>query len=184
MAKLTSEVGGSLDQGFVVYGLPWRVDPPPALGIVLTNTCDFEHDNAQFVIAAALVPARPVIQGSAEFENKVANADKGELSKTRWKSVRRLLEDKIFNREIARYFLLDADELGMDPLFADFQFLVSVPISWADEMRAVAKLQSPYREQLIVHFASYTSRIGVERPHGDDLSRLHETLADPWIPPN
>jgi hypothetical protein len=70
----------------------------------------------------------------------------------------------------------------MEPLFADFQFLTSVPLGSSPSV--LAQLDSPDREHLVTHFSAYSSRIGVDRPQGTTLDRLKSELVNPWSAPS
>ncbi len=164
----------------MVDELPWGLEVAP-LGIALSNTCDLAHDKADFVILAALKPAKGVVQASNEFQNKIEGAQGNTLKKRAWDSLVNLLEDIVCNESVRRYYFLDARQaLGIDPLVADFQQLISVPIEMAREKPQRAALASPDREKLVVHFAAYSSRIGVRR---GDASELTTLLIHPFVAP-
>lgn len=174
---------GQLDQGSVLDGVPWRLEAPP-LGIIISNTCDLEHDKAEFVIVAALKPAREIIQASRDFQSKLDGAEGKTLRRKPWNSLTELLEDLVYNNSVRRYYFLDGREaLELDPLLVDFQQLVSVPIAQAKDLPMRAVLPSPDREKLVVHFASYMSRIGVDRQSADRVQRLTEILSEPYHGP-
>src|SRR2546428_4922426 len=116
---------GAIDQGSVLDGVPWGLDSPP-LGIALTNTCDLEHDKADFLILAALKPAKAIIQASKEFRNKLDGAQGNALKRKAWDSLGELLEDFVHNSSVRRYYFLDGrSALDLDPLFARFEHLIS-----------------------------------------------------------
>ena len=64
--------------------------------------------------------------------------------------------------------------------FVDFQHIITIPIDKKDTLETVAKLPSPFREKMIMHFSSYISRIGVDRENMDELDSLITDLADPY----
>jgi hypothetical protein len=163
--------------------VPWGLEAAP-LGIALTNTCDLEYDKADFLILAAVKPAKEIIQGSKEFRNKLDGADGDVLKRKPWVSLTELLADFIHNASVRRYFFLDGrDALGLDPLFADFQHLISVPIARARSLPKMAILASPDREKLVVHFAAYSSRIGVDRVSTANVAALTALLTHPFHGP-
>jgi hypothetical protein len=175
---------GQLDQGSVLDGVPWNLESPP-LGIALSNTCDFEHDKADFVILAALKPAKEIIQSSSEFRNKLDGAQDRALRRRAWESLLEILQDFLHNNSVRRYFFLDGRvALDLDPLLVDFQQLVSVPVAMARSLPHMATLPSPDREKLVVHFASYTSRIGTDRQPEGRVTELTELLTDPYHGPD
>lgn len=174
---------GQLDQGSVLDGVPWNLEAAP-LGITLSNTCDLEHDKADFVILAALKPAKDVIQSSSEFQNKLDGVQGRALRRRAWDSLLELLQDFLHNNSIRRYFFLDGREaLDLEPLLVDFQQLVSVPLATARNLPLMAILPSPDREKLVVHFAAYTSRIGTDREREGRVTELTELMTDPYHGP-
>lgn len=74
---------GEIDQGSVLDGVPWSLEAPP-LGIALTNTCDLEHDKADFLILAALKPAKAIIQQSKDFKSRLDGAEGDVLRRKAW----------------------------------------------------------------------------------------------------
>jgi hypothetical protein len=185
MARLVASEG--LDQGAVLDDIPWgeEFEENAPLGIVLTSTCDLEHGHADFVILAALKPAQAVIQASREFRNKVEGAAGNALNRRPWDSLVGLLEDFVHNANIQRYFFVEAQAaLGQPPLLADFQHVVSISLGRARACPVLATLPSPFREQLVTHFAAYSSRIGVERTPQPEVTALTDELADPYHGPN
>ncbi len=181
MAALVS--GDEFTQGAVLDDLPWgRSDGP--LGIVLSNPCDLERDKAAYVVVAALVPAKAVIHSSNEVRSLVKDADeRGVLSKKQWRALERKLERYVHNADITRYFLVDASLLGLNFLLVDFQSVLSVSY---DEISkdVLAGLPRPYREKMIMHYASYVSRIAVDRREGAELRGATRELAEPFRAPS
>lgn len=173
-----------MDQGSVLDDVPWELEAAP-LGIIISNTCDIEYDKADFVIVAALKPAREIIQASKEFQSKLDGAQGDTLRRKPWDSLVDLLEDLVHNSSVRRYYFLDGREaLELDPLLVDFQQLLSLPITQAKSLPMRAVLPSPDREKLVVHFASYTSRIGVDRQPAERVQHLTEILSTPYHGPD
>lgn len=185
MTALVAPTGApALTQGAVLDALPWGLDPAP-LGVVLTNPCDLRWEKASYVIVSALVSAKDVIWASSDFRSWAGDHPReGALSKKRWDSLSRVLQGFVRSDSICRYFLVESDVLGeeMGPLVADFQHLLSIPIEEAGRKPVVALLPPPDREKLIMHFAAYTSRIGVDRAVEREQA-LIKHLASPFRPP-
>lgn len=177
------QASAQLDQGAILDGLPWNIEAAP-LGITLTSTCDLEHDKADFVIFAALKPAKEIIQMSSEFRGKLDGAEGTTLKRRAWDSLTDLLEDFLHNASIRRYYFLDGRAaLDLEPLLVDFQQLLSVPTTTVRSLPVVAALPSPDREKLIVQFAAYSSRIGVDREPSARVAELTALLTDPYHGP-
>lgn len=176
MAKFSKSID-VLRQGSVVDGVDWGIPNGP-LGIVLTNQCDFENAKAAFVIVCCLVGARETIQNSKEYKERFKDIREETISKKKSKPIKDFLEDYIHNKNIARYYFIDADDnMGTPSLMADFQHLISIPYQDTSKLEVVAQLDTPYVEQLMVHFASYSARIPSNR---SDSSELISEIISPY----
>jgi len=171
------EYNGDITQGTVIDGVNWGPDDD-SLGIVLTNECDFENDKAGFVIAAALVPAADTIQLSKEFLSRMSGLDDSAIiKKKRWDSIQSWLETFIYNKNVSRYYLIrPGKDMDWPLFFVDFQHIISIPISSVASLQSIAQLPSPYKEQMMVQFASYIARIPVDREE-DVISVAEELIA-------
>ena len=180
MAWLTDQ-NGKLTQGTVIDNVDWGNGVNP-LSIVMSNPCDLEYGKASFLLVAALIPANNTLQITKEFQNKVtsANANK-QLSKGSWKALFDYLASFIHNKNIVRYFTIDPNEIiDSDVLFVDFQLLKSIPISQIEGLNLIAQLPSPFVEKMITHFASYISRIGVDRVSEERQKTMTIEIASPY----
>lgn len=161
----------TLTQGSIIDGVDWGygADANP-LSLVISNACDFAHDKIGFIIAACLLPAKETIVATKEFQAHVANATANHELKTKaYDSLAHLLTDYIYNKSIRRYFFIDCgDVLDCPSLVADFQQIKSIPFEEKDSLAPIAALQSPYIENLMLHFASYTARIPTDRDATED----------------
>ena len=183
MSSLVKDPGGELDQGAAVAGVSWTVDPAPGLGVVLTNRCDFANGKVGYLMVAGMLRAKDIIQGSSEFLQLVEGVGGAEqLSKAKSEKLSRFLESKIFNKDIGRYFLLEAGDLGLQTMLVDFQLLTSIPFDTeAATPKVVGRITSPDREHLVTRFAAYSMRIGVDRLAGSALESVKDDLTSPWL---
>ena len=100
------------------------------------------------------------------------------ISKTKWGKVKPFLDDYILNKGVSRYYYINMEPVVVSPpLFVDFQHIVSIPYDQINEFDNVAQLNSPYREQMMVQFASYTARIPIDRIN--DTTDLARNLIEP-----
>lgn len=175
MAHLVN--GNKITQGAILYGVDWGLEPNP-LSIVLTNECDFVNGNASFVIVAALVAAKETITESEDYKNKTQGITSEEIGKSKWDVLRKFLEKYIYNKGVTRYYFIDPAEAIEAPyFFVDFQHLQSIPIESVEDLEVVAQLPSPFKEQMMVQFASYTARIPVDR--ADDITSIVDNIISP-----
>lgn len=176
MAYLVEGVD-SIAQGSVLLGVDWGLNPNP-LSIVLSNECDLINGKASYIIVAALVAAKETITESEEYKNKVQGITDNELSKGKWDTLKKFLDGYIYNKGVTRYYFIDPAEAIDAPCFlVDFQHIQSIPIEDTDCLEVVASLPSPFKEQMMVQFASYTARIPVDRE--SDTTAIIEGLIDP-----
>ena len=182
MSCLVKSGGLKLTQGAVLDDVPWNLCPKP-YSIVLTNPCDVENGKASFIIVAAMLSARDTIRASSEFRNRTDPATDHTLTRKQWDSLRVFLTSYVHNTDIRRYFFIDAQCLDVDPLVVDYQLLMSMSWPQAQKCRLLARLPSPYVEQMIMHFASYASRIGADRISEDHARELTDFLAQPFRGP-
>ena len=166
----------TIAQGAVLYGVDWGLNPNP-LSIVLSNECDLVNGKASFIIVAALVAAKETITESEEYKNKTQGITGNLVGKGKWDVLKKFLDGYIYNKGVTRYFFIDpADALDAPCFLADFQHIQSIPIEDTDTLSVVAQLPSPFKEQMMVQFASYTARIPVERE--DDTTKIIESIID------
>ena len=176
MAHLV-EGNGTMAQGAVLDGVDWGLNPNP-LSIVLSNECDLVNRKASFIIVAALVAAKETITESKEYKNKALGIVDNQVGKGKWEALKSFLDGYIFNKGVTRYFFIDpADALDAPCFLADFQHIQSIPIEDTDNISVVAQLPSPFKEQMMVQFASYTARIPVDRE--TDTTKIVESLIYP-----
>lgn len=162
---MISEASENITQGSIVDGVDFGFGENNPLGIVLSNACDFLNDKMGYVIVACLMPAKEILLDSKEFKNKIEGVgDDKKIGKKKWKTIQSFFDDYIHNKGVTRYYFIDPNHVVEAPYwFVDFQHIVSIPYAKIDNLENVAQLNSPFREQMMVHFASYTARIPVER---------------------
>jgi hypothetical protein len=171
-----------IKQGMIVDRIPWSIEGPKPLGIVLSNPCDLEHNKASYLLLAALISAKTTLQLTNEFQEKVKNNNEEHyLKRKSWKSLSEFIKDSIHNKYITRYYFIDPRPIIEDPpFFVDFQFVLSIPIVASNLLDKVAQLSSPFVEQMIMHFAAYTSRIACDRADDSQVERMVTEIAEPY----
>lgn len=167
-----------LSQGTVLDGVDWGQGESNPLSIVLSNECDIINDKASFIIVAALIPAKDTIISSKEYLSKIEGYNPGEVGEKKWKKLKEFIEGYIYNKGVTRYFFIDPSPVLEVPfLFVDFQHIVSIPFEDCKDLETIAQLPSPYKEQMMVQFASYTARIPVDRE--EDTTAIVEEIVEP-----
>ena len=185
MAKL-EEFSGKITNGSVVEGVNWGQigeaieGGEGILGIVLSNSCDFENHKIGFVIVAGLVDAQSTFTRTKEFKNLTQKADGKSLSQKQKEKIKDFFENAIYNTKASRYYTVyPAKEMeSLLPVLAvDFQMLVSIPLTQIESLEGVAELRTPYREEMMHRFTAYTGRVPVEIDAQEDIDNVVKRLA-------
>lgn len=170
-----------LTQGSIVDGIDWGDEDNP-VSIILSNACDLEHEHASYLIVAALYPASAIIGNSREYKGMTNPNGYSASSKKQRDAVSSKLSDYIHHRAVNRYYFVDctASELDMF-MMVDFQRILSLPIDVKDSLKPIAQLNTPLKEQMIMQFVSYTSRIPTDRVSEDDEQVIKNKLLEEII---
>ncbi len=122
--------------------------------VVVTPTCDFANDKADFVILAKCIP----LTESAEFV-----AWRGPDTPPRFQGsntkLQKLMADNRDGGQRERFMFLPGTSTFPD-FIVDLQQLTTVPKDDRDTFERMASLDSPYAEKLLSLFARYYGRIG------------------------
>lgn len=170
-----------LTQGSIIDGVDWGMGEANPLSIVITNACDFAHEKCSFINVLALESAKDVLQATREFKGYIQNANAvSGLTNKQWNSLSHYLESVIYNQNIIRYYFFDTQpviDLGL--VVADFQQVKSIP-NEQGMYEIIGKMRSPFIEQLIMHYASYVSRIPSDRVDDEQRDGYINELAAPF----
>lgn len=173
-----SKPGKNITQGSIVDGVDWGRGEENPLSIVISNACDLEHENSNFLLVAALESAMDVLQQTNEFKGLVKEAIDNELTKKQWKSLSNFLLNYIHNKNICRHFFFDPRPIiDMDCLVVDFQQIMSIELGKAKDLAIEGQMNHPFIEQMMMRFTSYTSRIPVDRVNGEEEIKYINELA-------
>lgn len=165
-----AEHKGIITQGTIIDGVDWgREEGNNPLSIVISNACDLEHKNSNFLLVAALESATDVLQQTTEFKGKVKDANSNkELTQKQWKSLENFLLNYIHNKNVCRHYFFDPRPiLDMDCLVVDFQQIRSIEINQIPNFSMEGQMNHPFVEQMMMRFTSYTSRIPVDRVNSE-----------------
>lgn len=119
--------------------------------------------------------ARLIFQSSKEFREITKGTELSQLATRKRESLSKYAEKLIFNKDIGRYFSIDARPLNEGLLVVDFQNLLTLPYTKESQAgTAIGRVQAPYCQKMIAHFAAYTARVGVDRQ--EDFDNILELL--------
>lgn len=122
--------------------------------IVLTPSCDIEHDKADYIQLAA---CRPFDDQADIVKWRAGDGNKGERRKARDR-VMQLLRQQTGGQLDRWLFLPQA--LDIPDLIVDLQELRSMPIGDVADLKRIASLDSPFAEAAVSRFNRYYGRIG------------------------
>lgn len=179
-----SESKGHITQGTIVDGVDWGRGENNPLSIVISNACDIEHGNSNFLLVAALESATDVLQQTDEFKGKVKEANENkELTKKQWKSLENFFLNYIHNKNVCRHFFFDPRPvIDLCCLVVDFQQIKSVEIGDVQNLSIEGQMEHPFVEQMMMRFTSYTSRIPVDRVSSEMENIYIRELAQDFKP--
>lgn len=120
--------------------------------LVVTPSCDLEHDKAESVVLAACDLMDQDVRVRAWHEDLESG--------NRRRRVRDLVEQKTGGQSDRHLFLPSAPTIP--DLLADFQRLRSVTPDELGGMQRVASLLSPFAEAMVSRFTRYFGRVGTE----------------------
>lgn len=134
------------------------------LWMVLTPACDFEQGKAENVLLARVIPLtehelyKTWQEKAREFyaleEEKQTKKNRQALSNASG-AVKNLVKNNKGNR-----FRFLPGTFFLQDCIVDFQELLNLPRSSADQYEVVCSLDNPYREEVLQLFSSYYGRIG------------------------
>lgn len=155
-----------LVQGSILDGIDW--DGDDLLSIVISNACDIENGKISFLMIAALQPAHEVLTNTREYENLRT----GNINRKKQEKIKAYFEDFIHNKKICRYYFFDPmPAIDMEPMVVDFQHIKSVLLDDIIHLEVIGRLKSPFIEQMMMRFVSYTARIPSDRADDIQVSR-------------
>ena len=142
----------------------YRRKSDKTLWMVLTPACDFEQDKADNVLLAAITPLidhekYKLWQEKVRELDAVAEAKQTKEAKTAASTAKGAVKSLVKNGAGARFRFLPGTFFLPDCV-VDFQQLLNLPISNANQFEVVCSLDNPYREEILQLFTNYYGRIG------------------------
>lgn len=169
--------GARVDQGDVFADIYFSAIDAYVNAVVITPTCDLEHEKAHFVKFISTVPLDMVIRIIADsvgitesvFQSAVT-ISKGECNR-----LLRALHRNTTGDFLPRYYLLPECQGTLPALYLDFQRVFVIPFRQVVEeylSNRVARIVSPRREQIVAQYSGYSTRVGVPDYSDDELRDL------------
>jgi len=178
-------VKGVVDQGDIIFPvrvkdwLPWWKDNDDYPIVILTPTCDIAKNKATHHRFSVLEPLPLVLLRI--YQEVVGPPDPKEhfISKKKNDKFQGKITSIIQN-SFPRYHYLQSDgDLIKTDRIVDFEVVISVPIDTFSDRKRVARLISPYREQLIHRYTHHGMRIGTpDTPRSKIISIINDFYSE------
>lgn len=171
------EISDTIDQGDIFNGIFFPALDTNVNAVVITPTCDLEQGKAHFVKFVASVPldfVTKIIADSLNIDDSFFNSGI-EISKTQYTNLIRAVRRNTNGDFLPRYYLITEYPDIFPASYLDFQQVFVVPYLQVREeyiSNRVAKLDSPWREQISSQYSGYSMRIGTPDYLDEELRDL------------
>lgn len=174
-AEIDPEV--RVDQGDVFADICFSAIDAYVNAVVITPTCDLEHGKAHFTKFISTVSLNMVIRIIADSVGIAESAFQSEItiSKGQYDRLLKALYRNTKGDFLPRYYLLPECQGKLPALYLDFQRVFVVPLRQVTEeylSNRVARIVSPWREQIVAQYSGYSARVGVPGYSDDELRDL------------
>ena len=172
-----TDVQARIDQGDVFLDIYFPAIDARVNAVVVTPTCDLKHDKAHFVKFISTVSLGFVIKvivDSVGIGESVLESGTP-ITKKQCDNVVKALRRNINGDFLPRYYLLP-EYLSVFPAsYLDFQRTFVMPTQQVYHEylgNRVARVISPWREQIVAQYAGYSLRVGTPDYSNEDLQDL------------
>jgi len=177
--QIYEDVNSSLkiDQGDVFTSIPFPAIEANVNAVLITPTCDIEQDKAFFLKFVATVPPYVVVSTIAAgvgIEESALKSGKP-LNRKQADRLMRGIRNNATGNLLPRFYLLTEYLNTIPASYLDFQrvFVVlyeQVINEYLDER--IARILSPWREDIVARYSGYSMRVGVPDYSVDDLKKI------------
>lgn len=168
-----------VDQGDVFLDTYFPAIDANVNAVVTTPTCDIEQDKATFIKFVSTIPLYAAIQAIAHTVNiEESVLWSGEsLSKTKSTNLVEAVRSNTTGNLHPRYYLLPEFPDIFPASYLDLQRVFVVPYPQVVEEymgKRVARIVSPWREDVLARYAGYSMRVGIPDYTVDDIRGILE----------
>jgi len=180
MSVYTRELSGILDQGDILS--PMRIDRLASWWpnnnelplVVMTPTCDVNQKQADHHRLCVLQPlpfmfyklCKDAKLSKEEFEGG------SPISKTKHQRIDTKLKSIIKNGQYRYHYFPKEEGVFETDYFIDFEIVLTVPIGELSEENRYARINSPYKEELIHRYSHHVMRIGTEDLESGEIETI------------
>jgi len=162
----TPESNEKIDQGDFFQDIYFAAIDVRTDAVVITPTCDLVQNKAQYVKLVGTVSVKSVVKLIADSldidETFFVSGE--ELSHKKTNKILKDLNSNIGGNLLPRFYYL-SEFIGFFPhLYVDLQQVFVIPKQQLDDdysSNRIAKLNSPWREQIVAQYSGYSMRVGV-----------------------
>ena len=163
-----------VDQGDVFKDIYFPAVDGNVSAIVITATCDLEQEKADYIKFVSVTSLNEVIIQIAEHKGIDSSffVSGAYLSHNKTKSLLDAITQNIRGDLFPRYYFLDEYADIFPASYADLQQIFVVPsrLLYAKYLdNRLARLKSPWREEIVVRYSGYSMRVGVPAYSEDEL---------------
>ncbi len=143
----------AIDQCVILRDVYFYGIDESCFGLVLTPTCDFAQNKAEFIQLCALFPAWEFVTSLLHNEWSKFNVPSKKAE------VKSKIKD-IIKQKLPRYHWFSPLQSLLPPFIGDFQITTSLTLKDLESQEMIAELESPYREQVPSRYSAYMGRVG------------------------
>ncbi len=167
-----------IDQGDILYPVKvrnlvnWWEDGDNYPIVILTPTCDIALKKVDYYRFTVLEPFPFFFLKICQEVNGDEPLDLENLSNKKRNKIKNKLDKAIKNAWPRYHFLPKEEGVFKTNRIIDFETIFSVPLNTFRPTLRVARLLSPYREELIHRYSHHTMRIGTEDLPKDKIEQI------------
>lgn len=169
--------GARVDQGDVFADIYFPAIEAYVNAVAITPACDLEHEKAHFVKFVSTVSLATVIKMMADSVQIPESAFQpaATISQRQYDRLLKALRRNTTGDFLPRFYLLPECQGKLPALYLDFQRVFVVPFRQVVEeylSNRVARIVSPWREQIVTQYSGYSTRVGAPDYSDDELRAL------------
>ena len=167
-----------IDQGDVFVDIYFATNDERVNAVVISPTCDLEHNKADYVKFISTVAFELVIMDILMNHSRVDQSDfeSGQtISKKKYDSAMNAIQYNINGDLLPRYYFLPGYSHFLHDSYLDFQMVFVIPLQQVYESyltNRVTRIASPWREQIAARYSGYSVRVGTPDYSESDLQGL------------
>lgn len=165
-AYSTPDSSAPIDQGDIFCDLYFAAVDSRTNAIVITPTCDLVQDKAHFIKLVVVVPLEKVVKiiaDSVGINEELFHSGK-EITHKQTNNILKALDRNIDGSFLPRFYFISEFEGIFTHSYVDLQQVFVIPKIqlYSDYIDSrIAKLKSPWREQIVAQYSGYSMRVGV-----------------------